>query len=186
MKVNEFFEKQSQLNITNSNLKNDTKINETLLDVIYSSLESVKNKPNMVCNVILLKIPDENNINIQMSGSTSENTANCYTQLSYAIDDSKKTYTGVTLTNESDSYKITIQPSASTETNTTKSTTGETKTTTDTQSNTTSLGGDSIKAQLEKIMYTPARNQIKPKTESTEVDEILMEEINRIKNIMYL
>ena len=77
MKVSEFLEKQTYLNITNSHLKNDTKLNEILLDAIYYSLETIKNKQNMSCNVILLKIPDENNVNIQMSGNSNDNTANC-------------------------------------------------------------------------------------------------------------
>jgi len=187
MKVSEFLEKQTYLNITNSHLKNDTKLNEILLDAIYYSLETIKNKPNMSCNVILLKIPDENNVNIQMSGNSNENTANCYTQLSYVVTDSKQKYTGITMTKESDSYKISIQPSnitqKSTNINTDSKTNTEPQTTTP---NNTSSNGDSIKSQLEKIMYTPIQNQIKTTSESIHSDEILLEEIKRIKNIMYI
>ena len=91
------------------------------------------------------------------------------------------------MTEESDSYKISIQPSNITQKSTNINTDSKTNTEpqTTTPNNTSSIG-DSIKSQLEKIMYTPIQNQIKTTSESIHSDEILLEEIKRIKNIMYI
>ena len=98
----------------------------------------------------------------------------------------KQKYTGITMTKESDSYKISIQPSnitqKSTNINTDSKTNTEPQTTTP---NNTSSNGDSIKSQLEKIMYTPIQNQIKTTSESIHSDEILLEEIFSILNLFF-
>lgn len=189
MKVNEFFDKQSQLNITNSVLTSQTKINETLLDAIYDYLLTIKNKPNMACNVIFSKVQDENNVNIQMSGNSTEATTDCYKQLSYVFTENKNKFTGVTMTSESDSYKITITPSQKTETTVTTDNKTTTTNTSTLPSTTPSQSDSSLKSTMDKLFYSPLQDKVqnqKLTTESNEYSEILLEEIKRIKNIMYI
>jgi hypothetical protein len=190
MQVNQFLDKQTNLGITNSVLTSQSKINETLLDAIYDYLQTIKNKPNMVCNVIFSKVQDENNVNIQMSGNSADATTDCYKQLSYVFTENKNKFTGVTMTSESDSYKITITPAQKTET--TATTTDNKTTTTNTStlpSTTPSQSDSSLKNAMDKLFYSPLQDKVqneKPTTESNEYSETLLEEIKRIKNIMYI
>lgn len=185
MQVNQFLEKQTYLGITNSVLKNDTKVNESLLDYVYISLEGIKketNSRNVICNVIVSEIPNSDTMKLKMSGSSYSNNSYCYDNLKHFFNTNKEKYPGTEIAKETDSYKIFIQSK-----NTTGSTTGSTST-----KSTSKDGGTTSRSELERqmadLIYRPAKERYSDTETKESVEEIgnLLEEINRIKKIMLI
>lgn len=166
MNVYDFLQKAQYLNLSNSVLNINSKVNPTLLDYTYASIEASNEnvkKANITCNVIISKQSDENTLNIKMSGSTKQNSDYCYDTLEFYLKDKQGKFTGTSYNQDSDSYKLMYKP---TSTSTGKST----------SSSKGSFGSssDSVKSQIEKIVYAPP------------VGSEINEEINRIKKIMLL
>jgi len=178
MKIDQFLEIQNSLGITNSILNKSSKINEKLLDglkLVFEQSKNISDRKNVKCNAIILKQPDVNSLNIQMSGSTEQNTKYCYDNLVFFTDAQKTT--GLQLKKESDSYKITLPET------TDKSSSVTTTATTD---SITTSSSSSREAEIEKIVYDTASNQAKKGVaESNQTKKILQEQINRMKKIMY-
>lgn len=187
MQVNQFLEKQTYLGITNSVLKQDTKVNEKLLDYVYVSLEKIKQKStndSITCNVIISEIPNTETINLKMSGSSYNNNKYCYDNLKYYFEENKGLYSGSSVTKESDYYKISMEQ---------KNTTTATTTNANTKvKNSSSDGGSTSRSELERqmadLIYRPAQERYTSTEtkESIEKMENLLEEINRIKKIMII
>lgn len=186
MQVSQFLEKQTYLGITNSSLTNNTKVNETLLDYVYVSLEDVKKNSGqnrITCNVIISEIPNPNTIHIKMSGDSYMNSRYCYDTLKYSFNEKKNNYSGSSITKESDYYRISIgQQNTSTPTNTTSVSTGLTKGEDPTKSS------SELEREMAKIVYRSTQDRYGSATtnEAIEYKENLLEEINKIKKIMII
>ena len=173
MKVYDFVKKQNDLKITNTVLNDNTKINETLLDLVYYSLDTLRTKTDNTCNVIIKNIPNENAINIQMSGNSQQSTSTCYQNLQYYVNENLKKYQGSKITKESDSYKISIEP---------KSTNTTTNTNSSTENNSVNSGYNEyeLEQEVNKLVY----GYKQPKVNDVQKNDKLTTEIKRIKKMM--
>lgn len=186
MQINQFLEKQTYLGITNSVLKQDTKVNEKLLDYVYVSLEKIKQKStndSVTCNVLISEIPNTETMNLKMSGSSYTNNKYCYDSLKYYFEENKGSYSGSSVTKESDYYKISMAKP-----NTLTSTTKTTSNTNLTSVEDPSKSRSELEQQMAKIVYRSVQDRYGDSTtkEAVEYKENLLEEINKIKKIMII